>query len=606
MAIRKAGGTKQIKRTQRAPEQKPVEAQKPTAADVRATLDKYTAAGPGRSAWLSAAEAKDVIAQAKAGGPEVEAKIKADLSAKLKSGDIQLGAEALSDLSAFTGVDTGTVRELNRTQDKTTTQNLGEGLAKAATEVAVETAVQTKNQLDEYALQGKTGAAVSKKEFTPHAKAARAVSAELKKAGDAWMQDNAPEAKAAVDAVGPQVSDMVSKTADELVKDPKALERCANCIGMIGQEGFTEAVKAAGPDIGRAFTQATGVQAVNPDVVGPLLGALPKLADKVSPGSAAKVAETCAHVGSKLGVEVAQTAAKSAATTVAKEGAEAAVKAGAEAVGKAAAKEGTEALLKTGAKVAAKEGTEAAAKAGAKAAATSGKAVPGLGNLISVGSACLAAVGFVKSLFADPKDGESIAKEGLNTLLQTVGIAFPWVGLGGDLIDMGWSAKKAVTAQKNGEEYKPPISKQDAAGLIAGPARLLGTALTGAGHAGVAKQFEDLAKTTEKAASLKEVERHQLGAFQSLSNVAATELETVAANEQDPATKDALHTLAHGFGEMFKVLYGHKRLKGEDGPKREDLKAQLVRITGDCAVAGAALATGQTPAEITGAKGPGT
>ena len=53
-----------------------------------------------------------------------------------------------------------------------------------------------------------------------------------------------------------------------------------------------------------------------------------------------------------------------------------------------------------------------------------------------------------------------------------------------------------------------------------------------------------------------------------------------------------LETVAHGFGELFKVLRQHKKLAGAEGAKRDELKANLLRITGDVAMGVASLAVG--------------
>ena len=633
MAIRKAKGVRKPVRSQKAPEQaaKPVQL-----SDLKTSLAEATKAGPGRSAWLSDAEAASLLKQAESAPAKVQEQFKEELAASLKQaalGDqpLQLGQDALSRLSAFAGVSEGTYREAKRTQDGQAEHQLAEGLQKTASEVSDEQVVATKNQLDELTIQGRTGAAVSKSEFTPHHKAAKVISAQLQEAGQAYMAENHPETKAALDAIGPQVDQMVATTVGELRANPEAMQRVQHAVSLIGKEGFEQAARSAGKDIGKAFTAATGVEAMNPEVVGSLLEGLPALTKQIAPSAADTVAKQCGAIAAKLGVDVAIDAGEAVAKTAVKEGVEAAVQAGAKSVvkegaeaavkvaaketaeaaakagakagAKAVAKEGAEAALKVGAeaavkagaKAAAKEGAEATAKAGAKAVATSsGKAVPGLGNLISIGSACLAGVKFVKSLFQTPKDGEQIAKEGINTLLQTVGVAFPWVALGGDLLDMGWSAKKAVTDQRSGKTNQQDLQMADAAGLVATPARLLSSTLEGAGQKGAARSFSQLASAAETADSTKGLEKAQLAAIRQFSNMASSEVRKAADDEQNPATKDALHTVAHGFGELFKVLYQHQKLNGQDGAKRDDVKGQLIRITGDLALASAALQTNQT------------
>jgi hypothetical protein len=562
MAIRKAGGAKTIKKTRQVDQeqvQQPRHKPEDVINELRQTLIKNTLPGVGKSQMLSKAELSDMIKTAKAAGPDVEAVLQADLASAMKRGkvgenELKLGNEALAMLSAFTGVAEGTYRTAVASKDAVAEHNLGEGLAKNKVEVSQEDQVANKNKIDELKLQGQSGARVSKEEFSPHYKAAQIIGEELKTVARDKLAEKSPETLAAVDAISPAVTSMVSKTMATLGKDPEATARVAGVMASVGQQGFAKAVNEAAPHVGKAFTEATGVQACNPAVVGPMLQKLPKLAESIAPSIAPKVADVCAKCGAKLGIEAAEITAKQGA------------------------------------------------KVGAKGAAAAGKTVPGLGNMISVGCACLAGARLFKSLLAKPRDGESIAKDGLNMLAQTVGIAFPWVGLAGDVVDMGWSAKKAVTDAKAGKQPEQGLSKQDAAGMVAEPARLLASVLEGAGKGGAAQAFTDLAKTTEGAADLKDIERHQLGALSQFSKEASAEVGKAAAQEQDPATRDALNTVAHGFGEVFKVLYQHKKLDGKDAEetagKRADLQGQLLKVTGDIAMGLTAMKLGGKDASL--------
>jgi len=247
---------------------------------------------------------------------------------------------------------------------------------------------------------------------------------------------------------------------------------------------------------------------------------------------------------------------------------------------------------------------EEGAEAAVKGAASAGKAVPGLGNAIALSSALLAGTRLIKTLFSKGASGEQKAKEGINTLMQSVGVAFPWVGLAGDLVDVGWSAKMASsdkgkdgTAAQGDEPKFEGVSKEEAAPLISDPARLLASVLEGAGQGDAAGKLRHLADTTEAVADRKVIESSQLGALSALSNVAATETKRAADDEPVPENREALDSLAHGFGELFSVLYRHNKLKGQDGEKRDELKADLMRITGDVALASAVLATGKRPPE---------
>jgi hypothetical protein len=88
-------------------------------------------------------------------------------------------------------------------------------------------------------------------------------------------------------------------------------------------------------------------------------------------------------------------------------------------------------------------GGDAAKLAPRVGAATAGKALPVVGNAIAVGSFLFAGADLLKQIFTKPRDGEKIAKSAVHTLTQGVGIAFPWVAFGGDLANIGWSAKIA-------------------------------------------------------------------------------------------------------------------------------------------------------------------
>jgi hypothetical protein len=599
MAIRKTQAPSTAKRVSTTAQvDRAAVSQKPdTLGDILAALKQAIAPGVGRSQWLSETEAKGIIGRAEGAGSDVASKLKGVLAEALQTGTLEgvpltLGDAALQVIAAFTGVAPGAYRQASVDKDEHATHALAEGLVKAKDAVGQEAVVKTKAQLDEYKLQGQTGQVVSKSEFTPHFKAAKVIGAELKNALDAHLAENNPEAKAALDAIGPQVSEMVNGTIANISKDPEAMKRVSNVIAKIGTEGFADAVKSFGPDVGKAFTAATGVPMMNEGVVRGVLENFPKLVEKVAPEAAKGIAQTCANVGAKLGVSVAKEGAEAVAKTVvstaAKEGAEAVAKT----VAKSAVKEGAEAAVKAVATTAAKEGAEAVAKTGAKAAATAGKGIPFLGNLISVGSACLSAVGLVKELFKSPRDGEKIAKAGLNTLLQTVGIAFPWAALAGDVVDMGWSAKMAVSDARQGKAHDPGLTKQDAAGLLAGPAKLLASTLDGAGQGGIANSFRGLADAAEKAANATGMEKYQVDAISQFSSFAGNEISKAAADEQNPVTRDAMNTVAHGFGELFKVLYQHKKLKGEGGLKRDELQANLLKITGDVAMGMAAMQAG--------------
>jgi hypothetical protein len=511
-------------------------------------------------------------------------------------------------------------RQVERTQAETgmATRELGKGLEKQVAEVSAADASNTRNQLGELTVQARGGAGVSRRELTPEFRAAEAVKGKLQEIGDAKLQQvsdkveaERPELKAAYDAVAPEVTELVKKTAGELRKNPEAMARVKNVVAQVGKEGFSEAVKKAAPDVGEAFSTATGVQMMNEPVVRGVLEGMPKLAEKIGPEVAEQVTKGCAAAAKKLGVETAKTVAETAVKAGADEVAEAAVKGVAKTVAKAGAEEAAEVAVKAAAKGAAKAagkevaeaGAKGAAKVAAKGAAGAGKAVPVVGNVIAVGSTCLAAYGFIKALVNKPSDTEKITKEGVNTLLQGVGIAFPWVALGGDLVDVGWSAKMAVQdAKKKGASpeqakaagaaaaKKSPLP--DVSQASSSSARALASALEGAGHAGPGKAFRDLASAADDLAKADSPQARatwktkQQSALSQLAQLSSSELKKAAAEQAPGRDRDTLETLSHGFGELFSVLYAERKASkagGGDESKRADRAAKLLAITGDAA-----------------------
>jgi hypothetical protein len=501
---------------------------------------------------------------------------------------------------------------------------LAEGLVKAKDAISETDAAKTKKQIAVLTVEARGGGAATRRELQPEFRAAKKVGQQLADQQLANLEENRPELKAAYDAVAPEITEMAKKTAMELRKNPEAMARVQNVVAHVGKEGFAEAVGKVAPDVGEAFSQATGVQMMNEPVVRGALEQLPKLAQKVAPQHAAKVASCCATAGKKLGLEVAEQAAEGAAKAVAKDVAKdvakkaatevagEAAEAVAKTVAKEAAGEAAEAVAKSVAKTAGKEVAEAGAKAGAKAAvkgtAAAGKAVPVVGNVIAVGSTCLAAVGLVKELFKKPADGERVAKEGINTLLQGVGIAFPWAALGGDIVDLGWSTKLAVSdAKKKGAspaEQKMAAEKAkkksaplgEVAGVAAEPARALASALDGAGKPGASLAFKNLAKAADDLGKANtpqaraDFKREQTKAFSQLASLSSTELEKLAGEANTPGERDALQNLSHGFGELFGLLYAERKSKGDE-KTREDRGAKLMGVLTDVTRSAAALAT---------------
>jgi len=514
----------------------------PQASAQRGVPDDLKAAiapGKGRSQWLSKAEAEALIKNAATGGADATDALKTALKAGLEQGAIEgqpflVGEAALKVVADFTGVDAAVYRARQNT-DQATSANLGGGLVK--TKEHVDVAEAGKSQL---AIRAAT------QDLSPYSIIGDIVGSKLREVYDSEMSKL--EAKdgglhAAAEVVEAEISKVVQLTAAEIAKNPEALATLTGVISQIGQEGFTEALLGAGGEIAKAFSTATGLELMSADAIVDVLQKLPEMVGDLSPKAAVKLSKFADDVAVKLGVDVAAKAAKAA-----------------DAAGDVAGAAGT-------------------------AAKTVGK-VAGVFKVIRVASAVMAGVDLFQELTAAPRSPERIAKEGINTLLQTVGVFFPVVGLGGDVLDLAWSAKLRHDDKEAGVE----VTRKDTSAFVSEPSRLLASALEGAGQSTAADSFRRFADAADHVESTDGLARYEVEAFSELSRSASVEVGRAAAETPEGATRDALHGISHGFGEAFKVLYQQKKLKEDNPEKGAEMRADLLRIVGDVAKSATALA----------------
>lgn len=345
---------------------------------------------------------------------------------------------------------------------------------------------------------------------------------DLRSQADSKLEESAPKTKAVLDAVGPHAAGLIALTAKEMANDPQTIQKLAELSAKIGKNGFTKAMKAVGPEASRAFTKAAGMEAMNPVVVAKLLDNLPSVAAKVSPKLAGNVAKHCVAIEAKLGV-----------------------------------------------------------KAAVKAGASAGKVAPAVGNVIAVASTTLAAASLLKSL--GTKDPEKICKEGCNTLLQAVGIAFPWVALGGDLVDLGWTAKIALEGQESPEKAKNSI--KESGELISAAALAACEQAQGAGDQALAKALADFGKATKDVTGRKQIEKSSEEALKRLAQSASTTFAEQAKNLPEGDAKKESEHLANSFGELFKVVLHHQKAAKINDSKRMSDAESLLEIQNTTATA---------------------
>lgn len=305
------------------------------------------------------------------------------------------------------------------------------------------------------------------------------------------LAKKSPGLKAAIDAAGPHAAMLLQLTATKLANDPDAIAAIAKAAKTMKPAQVAATLKRLAPKAGKAFSDVSGLQAMNPEVVSAVLKQMPEVAAKLAPKYADDVAKACTKAGVKLGLQATKTGSK---------------------------------------------------------------AVPVLGNAVAVASTLLAAAGLAKALKNGDKEG--MAKEGLNTLLQTIGIGFPWVALGGDLVDLGWTASKvtreAGKTPKASTEAKAVSAPKDMAPMVASSADVLASVLEGAGKGDLAKQFRSIGKEASNIADGKKghLDKATKKALTAYSKDASIELKK-AADSAEGEEKATLTKLSEAFGQVF-------------------------------------------------------
>ncbi len=442
--------------------------------------------------------------------------------------------------------------------DLTTTQQLGQTDTHTVSEqVTGQAASQNAADKQSAIHASHAGTAVAKNELSPEYKLAKQLTGEI--AGRIWSDKAPPELKAVADAIGPQVSSLAQQTAMRVMSDPNAMANISQLMTKVGKEGFSDALSASTKHVSQHFLETAGVQAKNPEAIKAALNGIEQLAPKLGSSLGPKVADTAAKLGPKLLGEGAQ-AAGAAASTVG---------------------------------------------AGAKVAATGAKALPLVGNIVSVGSTLLAGANLLSQLMKSPRDIEKILKEGVNTLTQGIGVAFPWVALGGTLADAAWSAKLGVSDQKKAAAGIPVTENANvlaALPILTDSAEILRAGLAGAGKKDAADKVGNLVATTKTMAKLdlnnpgdriSLMRKDQQEALIALAHETRAELEKAGA-EESGTRKEALSQLAHGFGALADTTLASMRYdKMEARPgfddkakkdllvKRQELAGNLVKQLGD-------------------------
>jgi hypothetical protein len=502
----------------------------------------------------------------KQAGPHA-ADFKANIERRLQDPNLKVSGQSLDQLAAL-GVNVEKARaNLAARTDLKTTQNLGQTAEKTVAEGPTGQAA-AQNAVDKHAAiqASHAGRAVAKNELSPEFKLAKQLTGEI--AGRIWSDKAPPELKAVADAIGPQVSSLAQQTAMSVMSDPNAMANISQLLAKAGKEGFTAALSSSTKEISEHFLKTAGVQAKNPEAIKAALSGIEQLAPKLGHSLGPKVAETASKLGPKLLGDSANVAAKTA--------------------GAAASTAGS------------------AAATTAKVAATGSKALPVIGNIVSVGSTLLAGANLLSQLTKKPRDVEKILKEGVNTLTQGVGIAFPWVALGGTLMDAAWSAKTSVSDQKKMAQGIPVAENANVLAslpLLTDSAEILQSVLKGAGKGDAADKVGQLVTTTKTMAKLdlnnpgdrlSLMRRDQQEALVALAHETKAELEAASHDEGDGSRKDALKRLAHGFGALADTtLAGMRYDKQEARPgfddkakadllvKRNELAGSLVKQLGE-------------------------
>lgn len=496
-----------------------------------------------------------------------------NIERRLGDPNLKVTPQTLDQLKAL-GLDvTRATQNLQKHQDLKTTQNLGQTADKKV-EAKVEGEAASTNALgaQQAVLDSHKGTAFAKNELTPEFKLARQLVGDV--AGRIYADKAPPEMKAVVEAVGPAVSSLAQQTALSVMQDPNTMANIAQLMTKVGKDGFQAALTSSTKEVTGHFLKSAGVQAKNPEAIKAALQGIEQLAPKLGSSLGPKIAATAQKLGPRLLGEGTEIAAKAAAVS----GAKAAASAGA-----------------TGAAV-------TAAKAG-------GQALPIIGNVISVGSTLLAGANFIGQLMKKPHDFEKIMKEGINTVSQGIGIAFPWVALGGTLVDAAWAAKTGVTDQKKQAAGIPVTENANFAAalpLLTDSAQVLHAALVGAGKGDAAAKVGNLIATTKTMGQLdlnKPGDRiallrtDQQQALIALAHESKGDLEQLSSSEAG-SRKEGLMKLASVFGALADTTLSTMRFdkreatpgfddksKQELQTRRNELAGNLVKQLGDLGLA---------------------
>ncbi len=516
----------------------------------------------------------------KQAGPHA-ADFQKNIERRLADPNIKVSPQSLDKLQSL-GIDVSRAREtIKKNTDLRTTEKLGQTETNTvADKVTGEAAAQ--NAVDKHAAiqASHAGRAVAKNELSPEFKLAKQLTGDV--AGRIWADKAPPELKAMGDAIGPQVSSLAQQTAMSVMSDPNAMANISQLVSKMGQEGFTKALASSTKDISGHFLNSAGVQAKNPEAIKAALGGIEKLAPKVGGSLGEKMAETASKLGPKLLGEGAGAAAQTGA-----------------AAAKTAAQTGA-AAAKT-AQVAGGAAKAAVQTAGTatKVAATGAKALPVIGNIVSVGSTLLAGASLLSQLTKKPRDVEKILKEGVNTLTQGVGIAFPWVALGGTLTDAAWSAKLSVSDQKKAAAGIPVTENANVLAslpLLTDAAQILQSGLAGAGKHDAAEKVGNLVTTTKTMAKLDlnnpgdriaMMRKDQQAALVALAHETKAELEAASNDEATGTRKESLMSLAKGFGALADTVLATSRFDkreaspGFDDKAKKDLEVKRNELAGN-------------------------
>lgn len=482
----------------------------------------------------------------KQAGPHA-ADFKQNIERRLQDPNLKVSAQSLDQLAAL-GVNVDKARaNLAARTDLKTTQQLGQTAEKTVADGATGQQA-SQNAVDKHAAiqASHAGRAVAKNELSPEFKLAKQLTGEL--AGRIWSDKAPPELKAVADAIGPQVSSLAQQTAMSVMQDPNAMANVSQLLAKVGKDGFASALSSSTKEVSEHFLKTAGVQAKNPEAIKAALSGIEQLAPKLGHSLGPKIAETASKLGPKLLGDGANVAAKTA--------------------GAAASTAGT------------------AAGTAAKVAATGSKALPVIGNIVSVGSTLLAGANLLSQLTKKPRDVEKILKEGVNTLTQGIGIAFPWVALGGTLTDAAWAAKTSVSDQKKAAQGIPVAENANVLAslpLLTDSAEILQSVLKGAGKSDAADKVGQLVTTTKTMAKLdlnnpgdrlSLMRRDQQEALIALAHETKAELEVASADEGDSSRKDAFKRLAHGFGALADTTLATMRYDKQEARPGFDDKAK--------------------------------